>query len=1007
VKTITGIGFLLLLVVIQATSQNIVTGTITSVPSNTPASQTRITFTNTSNGSKYSQLSLDGTFNINLPSGTYERKIEGLGNYQLLDEIIITGSQTLNEKIIDVEPVTSTVYGPSGQNRSLLYLLKRLTNSDGVAGNTLLYRVTNQNPWRLYARNYNVSDPESMPSDYRPYLDYILNDIQTKIPEIVFNEQTTPDPNNGITFIFPTTANMPQPVSGWTIADENNATIYIDREKYHNFSREIETGYREIVRAKLLKTFSTDPAYVTNNSGNLVETLHPDEVNVIRRMLNLTYLTDMTKHRDVAITSVPNTIFSSVSVSTPANNSTVTYDGAGNFSLTHNRNGERDAEGDQLSQTWKVYQNNVLYKTYTASHNNAVTVNKSDFSAHTTYTATVTLSDGFLQVTSPAVTFSTPNILPTQSITSPANNATVSYDANNRFEIITTPNTATDADGDNLSKTISIYVLPFNMLVKSVTTANNNQVFVLKSELNPHTNYAIKATLSDGVSTTSEVTSNFTTPNVLPVQAISSPANNATVSYDANNRFEIVTTPSTAIDGDGENLTKTIEVRKTSTNALVKTVTTANSNQVFVLKSELEPHTAYTIKATLTDGFATTAVVSSNFSTPNTLPPAQAITSPANNATVSYDANNRFEIVTTPNTATDADGDNLNKTIEVRKVSTNALVKTVTVANNTQVFVLKTELEAHTGYAIKATLTDGIATTSVVSSNFSTPNTLPTQAITSPANNATVSYDVNNQFEIITTPNTATDADGDNLNKTIEVRKVSTNALVKTVTVANNTQMFVLKTELEPHTAYTIKSTLTDGIETTPMVSSNFNTPNTLPALEITSPINNATVTFDANDKLFIVTSPNAAKDADNDDLTKIIRVSGPGLDTTITKPNTTDVYMLNSRLASNANYTIEARLTDGIETSPTKSVIFKTPIIVGIENLLGEFKIYPNPFNQHLTIESPGPIDIRMITSTGTEILRQDGITHRTISLDVAPGIYLLMIIDKSRTTMRKVVKH
>ncbi|HEY9704913.1 MAG TPA: hypothetical protein V6C58_20915, partial [Allocoleopsis sp.] len=474
----------------EAYSQNIVSGNVTSVPSNTPASQTRITFTNTANGNKYSQLTNDGNFSINVPTGTYQRKIEAIGNYQLLDTLVINSSQTMNEKVIDHEPITSTVYGPSGQNRSLLYMLKLLTNSDGVAGNTLLYRVTNQNPWRIYARNYSPTDPESMPSDYRPYFDYVLNEIQTKIPEIVFDEQLTPDPNNGITMIFPLTVNMPQPVSGWTIADENNATIYIDRQKYHNFSREIEVDLREKVRAMSLKTYSTDPTYVTYNVGTVVESIHPDEVLVIRRMLNLPYLTDMKKHRDVVINTISDTFFPSVAASTPDNGATFNND----------RIGQRDSDGDLVNEQVWTFKNsdNTFYNSITNNSNISVSVAQGYFMQHTGYKANVNLKQKYnngtvvQSVTSSDINFTTPNIEPTLS-GNVTNNQMITWTPSNDFVFV--QNATDPGEPNTLVEKVELY----KGAVKQ-KEANGESLTVLKNEVVGNTlDYFIRFNVSDGI----------------------------------------------------------------------------------------------------------------------------------------------------------------------------------------------------------------------------------------------------------------------------------------------------------------------------------------------------------------------------------------------------------------------------------------------------------------------------------------------------------------------------
>ncbi|HYD02699.1 MAG TPA: T9SS type A sorting domain-containing protein [Alphaproteobacteria bacterium] len=1008
----------------EAYSQNVVSGTVTSVPSNTPASQTRITFTNTANGNKYSQLTTDGTFSIDLPTGTYQRKIEGIGNYQLLDTLEITSSQTMNEKIIDDDPITSSVYGPSGQNRSLLYVLELLTNSDGVANNTLLYRVTNQNPWRIYARNYNVSDPESMPSDLRADFDYVLNEISSKVPEIVFNEQSTDDPNVGISFIYPTTANMPAPTRAWTVADENNAKIYVDREKYHNFNGEKEIILREIfARATLLSTLSTDPDYVTRNGGSTTETIHPDEVKVIRRVLNLPHLTDMIKHRDVVITSVPNTIFSTYTITAPANGSTISYDVNSQVSIVTSSNATKDDDGDALTKNIHVTGPDSFDKTINVANNASVKLNKSELKGHRTYTIDAYVTDGFLTRNATSITFTTPNTQPTNvSATYPTNASTVAY-VNNKFEFTRNSNAANDVDDDALS--IIAEVMDGTTIVKTITAANNSQIFINKSDLSPHKTYTLRWRLTDGIDTTSYNSITFKTPNILPAQTLAYPLDNSVVAY-INNKFETDTNPDSATDADGDNLTKIVEIWNQTQTTKILEKTEANNTQLYINKTELQPHTTYIMKVKLTDGIDTTGYTTITFATPNTLPPAISITSPANNSKPSYDSNSRIEAISTPNNEQDDDGDNITKIAELWNESFTTLIKSYTAANNAQLFLPKVDLQAHTTYKLRMRTSDGIdysPYSSVIT--FTTPNSIPTQAITYPSNNSTIAYDANNRFEVITTPNDAKDEDNDDLTKTIEVLEGASK--IKDVTVANNIAVYVLKSELKPHTTYTLKAKLSDGIETTNYLSSTFTTPNFLPTQEIVSPANNSLVNLNNSSQIEIITSPNALKDSDNDDLYKTLRVHGPGLDTTITKPNNTQIYIPTKRLKPSSTYTIESTITDNFDTSIKKSSAFKTDTVVGVENpnpLGNEVEIFtfPNPVTEYINLQlkSSTPIKYhveiynnlgKLVDHDSQNYYGQDYEEKYDFSR-FSQGMYIMNVTvedntGRSQTTTRKIIKN
>lgn len=213
------------------------------------------------------------------------------------------------------------------------------------------------------------------------------------------------------------------------------------------------------------------------------------------------------------------------------------------------------------------------------------------------------------------ILFCEPNIPPgTPSIVAPMNNSTVAYDSQNRIEIDTDPDDLLDNDGDEVTKFVELWDQSQSTKILEKSAANDQPIFLLKAELQPHTTYTLKAKATDGKETTpySDVVT-FTTPNFLPAFEIVSPSSGQIITYDANKEIDIVTSPSGLTDEDNDNLTKKIAVQGPGLDTLV---TQPNNVRVFLKESRLQPNSTYTIQLTGTDGLETSAMASTTFKTP-------------------------------------------------------------------------------------------------------------------------------------------------------------------------------------------------------------------------------------------------------------------------------------------------------------------------------------------------------------------------------------------------------
>ena len=123
-------------------AQETVTGNIQSIPSmNIP--KAKITFTDLSTHKSYPTINdtVTGNYSIFLPtSGNFQRKIESLNHYMVLDTVNISGNQNINENLIENIPVQSILY--SNANKSFLYIFKAMTGTQNLVHFQRLFSVT-------------------------------------------------------------------------------------------------------------------------------------------------------------------------------------------------------------------------------------------------------------------------------------------------------------------------------------------------------------------------------------------------------------------------------------------------------------------------------------------------------------------------------------------------------------------------------------------------------------------------------------------------------------------------------------------------------------------------------------------------------------------------------------------------------------------------------------------------------------------------------------------------
>ncbi|MBI3416126.1 MAG: VCBS repeat-containing protein, partial [Verrucomicrobia bacterium] len=366
------------------------------------------------------------------------------------------------------------------------------------------------------------------------------------------------------------------------------------------------------------------------------------------------------------------------------------------------------ADSDGTITKVEFFQGTTLLATATAS---PYTFNWTGVAVGT-YTLTVKATDNLGAMTvSSDVSFmvnSPPNVPPTVSLTTPANNATFTAPAS-----ITLSANSADSDG-TIAK-----VEFFNGATLLATMLNVPYTFVwANASLGLHTLTA-QATDNNGAVTVSPaiiITVNAP-PNVPPTVNLTAPANGDTLTAPAS-----LTLDATAADSDGS----IVKVEFFDGAALLATVFTAP--YTFVWNSASVGTHTLTARATDNANAATTStVVNVTVNAPPNLPPVVSLTTPANNAVFTAPANIPLHAA-----ASDSDG-------TIAKVEFfDGATLLATMLNAPYTFVWNNvPVGSHTLTAKATDNANAASSSTAVSLTVNAPPNLPpVVSLTTPANNA-------------------------------------------------------------------------------------------------------------------------------------------------------------------------------------------------------------------------------------------------------------------------------
>lgn len=506
----------------------------------------------------------------------------------------------------------------------------------------------------------------------------------------------------------------------------------------------------------------------------------------------------------VGVTIIAANVPPTASVSSPANGSTFTASSAGSYSLSITGSGS-DSDGSVTQTTISVDGVEV------ASVASSSVTGTASLSVGT-HTITVTAADnrGGTGSASVSVTVIAANVLPTASVTSPANGSTFTATSAGTYSLAIT-GSGSDTDGTVAQTAISVDGTQVSSAAASSVSGTASLA------VGTHT---VTATAVDnrGGTGSASVSVTVIAANVPPTASVSSPANGSTFTATSAGTYSLSITGNGS-DSDGSVSQTTISVDG------VQIASTATSSATGTASLSVGTHTI-TVMATDNRGGTGSASISVTVIGEN-IPPTASVSSPTNGSTYTATSSGTYSLAIT-GTGADSDGSVTQTAIAVDGVQ-------VTSAGASSVSgTASLSVGTHT-ITIIATDNRGGTGSASVSVTVLAPNVPPTANVSSPANGSTFTATAAGTYSLSIT-GSGSDSDGSVSNTTIFVDGAQLTSAASS-SVSGTTNLSV--------GTHTITITATDNRGGTGSASATVTVvaPNILPTAIVSSPANGSTFT--------------------------------------------------------------------------------------------------------------------------------------------------------------------
>ncbi|MGQ1946264.1 cadherin domain-containing protein [Geofilum sp. OHC36d9] len=630
-----------------------------------------------------------------------------------------------------------------------------------------------------------------------------------------------------------------------------------------------------------------------------------------------------------------------------------------------------------------------------------------DYETTTSYTLTLTVSDGVNTSAAETVSINVTDINEATPVITALQSFSVDEDAANGGSVGTV--LATDADAGTSFSAWTITagneaaVFAINASTGEITVADNTNL-----DYETTTSYTLTLTVSDGVNTSAAETVSINITDINEATPVITASQSFSVDEDAANGSSVGTVLATDADA--------------GTSFSAWTITAGNEAAVFAINAstgeivvddntnlDYETTTSYVLTLTVSDGVNTSAAetVSINVTDINEATP---VITASQSFSVDEDAANASSVGTV--LATDADaGTSFSDWIitagnEAAVFAINASTGEIVVDDNTNL-----DYETTTSYVLTLTVSDGVNISAAETVSINVTDINEATPVITASQSFSVDEDAANASSVGTV--LATDADAGTsfsawtITAGNEAAVFAINASTGEITVADNTNL-----DYETTTSYTLTLTVSDGVNTSAAETVSVNVTD----INDTPPVIAGNQQFNILETAVQGAEVGSVLATDADGSTMVFSIISGNIAEAFTIDND-GLLMVNSTLNYDvlSQYVLAISVSDGVNSS-NEEVVVNVMEDTGTGVLISEssdsnFTVYPNPASDLLYTS----LDGELLKEGTLDIFSVDGIRvwHRANYLVGQPvavgylraGVYCVIFTLQGQLHVQKVV--